>query len=214
MRTVRVWAWRDSGVANFGDELGPAVLARLGYHVRRVDTIEQADLLTCGSLLEHAAAHARPGTVVWGSGLMHGQPVDVSHLDIRAVRGRLTGDTLDLREDIPVGDPGALVPWLWNRPLPRYGRGVVRHYVDDRDYPWADAVIDATQPVDDVIEAIGSCRRIASSSLHGLIVAAAWGIPTVRLHHPDVAGGDYKFADWLSGLSIVDGRSPLLEALP
>jgi pyruvyltransferase len=209
-RRLKVWAWSD-GVSNFGDELGPAILAKLGYYdIERVPTIEEADVLACGSLLEDAAANARPGAIVWGSGLMHGDETDVSHLDVRAVRGRLTAVACGL-SGIALGDPGVLVPELWPKPYARIGLGVVRHYIDEREYPWADAEISAGEPVDDVIEFIGSCRRVASSSLHGLIVADAWRIPTLRLPHSDVAGGDFKWADWLSS---PNRPQLLLEVLP
>lgn len=205
---IAVWAW-SGGVANFGDELGPHILTRLGYQVVRVDSIADADLLTSGSVLETAAVEARPGAIVWGSGLMHGGPVNVSALDVRAVRGRLTAAAIGL--DVPTCDPGSLVPHLYKRSGIRYGIGVVRHYVDKREYPWADVVIDASQPVDDVIEAIGACRRIASSSLHGLVVAAAWEIPTLRLHHYGVASGDFKWCDWFTSDHDVDA---LVGCLP
>lgn len=206
---IRVWAWSE-GISNFGDELGPAILERLGYDIERVSDIGQADVLACGSLLEYAAANARPGAVVWGSGLMHGGTVDLGHLDVRAVRGRFTAAACGL-SDVALGDPGTLVPELWPRPAARIGLGVVRHYIDHRAYRWADATISAAAPVDEVIHFIGSCRRVASSSLHGLIVAAAWGIPTLRLPHPAVAGDDFKWVDWLSG---VDGPCRLREVLP
>ena len=206
---MKVWAWSE-GVRNFGDELGPVILFKLGYEVERVESIGEADLLTSGSLLEHAATEAKPGAVVWGSGLMLGGKTDLSHLDVRAVRGRLTAAACG-RLDVVTGDPGSLVPELWDRPRPSIGLGVVRHYVDDREYPWADATISADAGVDEVIEFIGSCRRVASSSLHGLIVASAWGIPAVRLHHPEVAGGDFKWADWLSS---ADDPRRMLEVLP
>jgi pyruvyltransferase len=196
VKEVRVYAWRG-GVENFGDELGPVVLAKLGYKVTRVEHIHEADMLTAGSLLENAAGNAREGAVIWGSGLLYGEPVDVSRLDVRAVRGTLTARTLGV--DVPVGDPGCLVPELWDRSPVVRDLGVVKHYVDEREYSWADAVISADRPVEEVIDFIGSCERIASSSLHGLIVASAWGIPAVRLHHEEVAGGDFKWADWLSG---------------
>lgn len=206
---LAVWAW-SGGVANFGDELGPHLLARLGYQVTRVDSIGDADLLASGSLLEAAALEARPGAIVWGSGLMwRGAHVDLSALDVRAVRGRLTASAIGI--NVPTCDPGTLIPHLYKRPRRRHRVGVVRHYVDKRSYPWADVVIDASSPVEEVIEAIGSCHRIASSSLHGLVVAAAWKIPTVRLHHPGVAGGNFKWADWLTSDHDTDA---LMGALP
>lgn len=210
-KQIKVWAWSE-GVRNFGDELGPAILSKLGYDVERVPDIADADMLACGSLLENAAQNAKPGAIVWGSGLMHGATTDLRHLDVRAVRGRLTATACGLSNAI-LGDPGSLVPWLWERPTPSIDLGVVRHYVDDPGYPWADAEISAAEPVDEVIEFIGSCRRVASSSLHGLIVATAWGIPAVRLPHPAVAGGDFKWIDWLSGSGMANTKR-LMEVLP
>lgn len=205
---LAVWAWSE-GVVNFGDELGPHLLARLGYQVRRVPEIHQADLIGCGSVLEGAARNARRGAIIWGSGLMHGEPVDTRRLDIRAVRGQLTASVLGV--SVPTGDPASLVPMLYERPRVKHGLGVVRHYVDQHPYPWADIVIDTTDPIDDVIAGIGSCARVASSSLHGLIVAEAWGIPAIRLHHAEVAGGNFKWLDWFSA---DHDMKALLERLP
>lgn len=205
MAELAVWSCPD----NFGDLLGPEILKRLGYQVRRVDKLAEADLVACGSIIEMVAPQARGGLVVWGSGLMYTKEVDVTGLDIRAVRGRLTSSLLDL--EVPTADPAILVPMLWDRPHTRHKVGVVKHYVDEETYAWADAVIDTRQPVDEVIEFIGSCERIVSSSLHGLIVAAAWGIPCVRVHHPDVLGGNAKWMDWMSGDASPD---QLVSVLP
>lgn len=208
MKRLRVYAWRG-GVENFGDELGPVVLRRLGHDVERVEHIHEADLLAAGSLLENAAENAKDGTVIWGSGLLYGEAVDLSRLDVRAVRGRLTARAAGL--DVATGDPGSLVGMLWKRPPVRRSVGVLRHYADDREYPWADCVMDADSPVESVIDFIGSCERLASSSLHGVIVAASWGIPAVRLHHEAVAGGDFKWADWLSGAGDPENLLAALE---
>jgi pyruvyltransferase len=212
---LAVWAWTRPKAGNFGDELGPEILARLGYRVRRV-ALRDAELISCGSVLEVAAASARPGTSVWGSGLQQGKPCDVSRLEMRAARGRLTATKIGV-PDLMLGDPGLLVPELWRRPSVRHRIGVVRHYTDTRSFPWADAVIDTTiepgRVVGDVIAQIVSCASIASSSLHGLIVAAAWGIPTMRLSWDRVVGGDFKFADALTGLTR-HAADELIGALP
>lgn len=212
---LAAWAWRRPTSGNFGDELGPEVLARLGYRVRRV-RVRDADLISCGSVLEVAAAAARTGCVVWGAGLQRGRACDIARLDVRAVRGCLTAATIGL-SDVVLGDPGLLVPKLWKRPPVRHRVGVVRHYTDTRTFPWADLVIDTTindtRTVDQVVEQVGSCAAIASSSLHGLIVAAAWGIPTMRLPWERVVGGDFKFADSLTGITP-EAADELIGALP
>ena len=207
---LAVWNWRrPNGLTNFGDELGPEILSRLGYKVRRV-SLPDADIVTAGSVLETVANAGKEGTMVWGSGLMHARdkPIDTSNLDIRAVRGHLTAKALG--KTVPVGDPGSLVPHLWNKPKARFRLGVVRHYVDTGTYPDAGIVIDAGDPVDEVLYGIGSCSAIASSSLHGLIVATAWGIPAVRLPNGKVAGGDFKWIDWVTA---TDGEE-LTKCLP
>jgi len=48
-----------------------------------------------------------------------------------------------------------------------------------------------------VVDAINTCRYVASSSLHGLIVANAYGIPAVWTTFADtLAGDDTKFFDY------------------
>lgn len=200
MTEVGMWWFRPApGTSNFGDELGPAILERLGYRVRRVP-LEQADLITCGSVLELAEQKARPGATVWGAGFLTPTGRLTKRLRVAAVRGTLAARQA-AAPDAALGDPGLLVPLLWDQPWrSRHRLGVVAHYVDRTPYPWADVVIDPTRPVEEVIEGIRSCHTIASSSLHGLIVAHAFGIPTVRLEHPKVIGGHHKWVDYLSAL--------------
>lgn len=193
MGDLAVYAWSKPGQTNFGDELGPAILSRLGHRVRRV-SLPEAEVVACGSILDQIGH--RPGLVVWGAGFIRNVSRAPTGVDVRAVRGRLSAGRLAV--DV-TGDPGCVVPQLWDRPTVRHQVGWVPHYIDPRPAPWADITIDVAAPVDDVITQIGSCARIAASSLHALIVAQAWGIPTMRLTHPKIVGGDYKFTDYLSG---------------
>lgn len=204
-----VWWYRlRDGTTNFGDELGPEILKRLGHTVKRVP-LDHAEIVTCGSIIEQVG----PDSLIWGSGLMYDRPAKPKR--VLAVRGALTAARLGL-EDPVLGDPGLLVPLLWERQPARHRLGVVPHYIDTRSFPDADLIIDPTQPVDEVIKQITSCSTIASSSLHGLVVADAFGIPTMRLPHPKVKGGDMKFLDYVSALDgpldVIQDR--LLKALP
>ena len=55
----------------------------------------------------------------------------------------------------------------------------------------------------ETLRAIGECEMIASSSLHGLIVADALGIPNWRVSFArELKGGDFKFRDY----ALVVGR--------
>lgn len=215
MTALDMWWYRPpAGHTNLGDELGPAILTRLGYEVRRVPP-DRAELVACGSILEMLDRQGRDGTMVWGSGLI-GRGGCTRRLDYRAVRGRLTAAKLGHNDAIPLGDPGLLVSELWPRPPVRYQVGVVPHYVDGRTFPWADVVIDVRRPVDEVVAQIGACATIASSSLHGLVVAQSYGIPAVRLHHDRVIGQDFKWADYLTGVApdLATVQKRLLGALP
>ena len=81
-------------------------------------------------------------------------------------------------------------------------------------YPFADILIDVTEPVDDVINKITSCDVIATSSLHGAIVAQSFGIPWVRLY-AEPTKDDFKWLDFISALDrpLRDIHSGLLDAL-
>jgi pyruvyltransferase len=211
-----MWWFRPSaGTTNFGDELGPQIVTRLGYEVHRVP-LEQADLVGCGSILGIVDAKAKPGTIVWGSGLI--MPTDnmrAKRFNVKAVRGVISARRLGV--EVPLGDPGILVPLLWPRKVnPRHRIGVIPHYVDKNRYAWADKVINPKSPVDQVIEEIQSCHTIASSSLHGLIIAEAYGIPAVRLYHPKVVGDEFKWVDYMSafaGTSMSEAQRGLIRAL-
>jgi hypothetical protein len=152
---------------------------------------------------------------IWGTGLIHpstgtGNP---DPRRILAVRGKLTYAEL-LRNgvtprDVPLGDPGILIPRLLaqNNAVPgRFRLGLVPHYFD-RDHPFfLDAsndssikVLDVCQPPEIFFPEIASCEAIASTSLHGLIFGEALGIPTLWLEVSDkVIGQGFKFADWFS----------------
>lgn len=222
MSHLKVYAWSKPGVHNFGDEMGPDILKRLGHTVERVP-VHMADVVTIGSVMHHMAA-APKGCVVAGAGVMHIHNVqlDVNHLDIRLIRGSLTQESLDfgdMSDQIwpAFGDPAILASDIY--PIKsftkKYKVGWVPHYVDSRKLPSADVTIDVLQPPEDVIAQIVQCRYILTSSLHALIVAQSFGIPAQRLAHARVLGGDIKWVDYASGYAEADRTTiySILEGL-
>lgn len=210
MRTLKSYWYRPEGFTNFGDELGRMILERLGFAVEWAPLAE-ADIITTGTLLNQAIDEAKDGLIVWGSGLGHADN-QMDRFKLLAVRGQLTNQGRDL----PMGDPALLAPLFWPAsPVKRYRIGVVRHYVDKKIYPFADIEISATLPAEEVIKKITQCEFIVSSSLHGIIIATAYGIPCMRAFHPDVIAGDYKFADFLTSLDrpLVEIQKGLLAAI-
>ena len=172
------------GVRNFGDLLGPLIVARLRQQLslgRESDP--NSRLLAVGSIMRLAA----PGDVVWGAGIngktMQGVTFPV--LDVRAVRGPLTAQTLRAHGNtVPdtYGDPALLIPRLWTEEelgVSRRSQGVVLmpNYNDIRDWP-ENALSPLGNPLKK-IRALASADVVIASSLHAIIIAEAFGVPTI-----------------------------------
>lgn len=179
-----------------------------------------------GSILHFATA----GDIIWGTGVVPKRfpppalrwwsqlrRVVAPSWDIRAVRGPLTRKFLieQLGVGCPevYGDPALLLPEI----LPHKNRhsqrayGVIPHY---RDLPIVDDpnVCNPLRPWEDVLDFILECDLVIASSLHGLIVAEAFGIPARWLHHTSLPSADsegtYKYADYYTS----SGRDPACYA--
>lgn len=194
--------WWD-GHPNFGDALTPWILSR--YGIAAVHTQPQdARVAGVGSIIEQLPP-SFSGTI-WGSGLMHGGPVKLPQATALAVRGPLTKSALGITHDIALGDPGILVAHHAAPQKPRWRLGVVPHGLHSRDQALADlaaragsdvTVIDVRAVPGAVIHRIAQCSVILTTSLHGLIVADALGVPAVwTRRQPDLWGGDFKFRDY------------------
>lgn len=211
MKTIKAYWWRPrSKPYNFGDELGAIILRKLGYKVQRV-ALAKADVVLTGTILD-MAEKVKPDVTVLGAGSGYTHEA-VHHFTTLAVRGKLTNDTL--KKDVIMGDLGLLASRIWPKSPAKYNIGVVRHFVDTDDYPYADIVINASDPAETVIAQISSCRVILSSSLHGLIVADSYGIPNMRISRDDVITGNWKWLDYKTAfvlpLDVIQDQ--LLEAV-
>lgn len=198
---------------NFGDALSPYIVRRLlgQQHTLEVNGEGEADLLAIGSWLHYA----QEGTHIWGTGLRTEPPQeeDAQHdyktLNVHAVRGPLTRDFL-LRRGIwcpPVyGDPALLLPRLFQPECDLELAdqvGLVPHLGSIEKYQHAKGfhvISPLTTNVEDTIRQIVSCRAIVSQSLHGLIVADAYGVPNVWLRDLP-SEGDLKFRDYFASQS-------------
>ena len=106
------------------------------------------------------------------------------------MRGPLTRSRLlDVGIDCPpvYGDPALLVPlYYWPEVEKTHDVGIVirhsEHLWRDLDQDDSVKVIDfGSSDIETVLREILSCRRIISSSLHGLVIADAYGIPNAWL---------------------------------
>jgi len=198
-------------VNNFGDLLGPlvvdAMLARSG--LERAPARRAAQLLSVGSVLHFAAE----GAVVWGSGL-NGKMLDhplPSALDIRAVRGPRTRELLVAQgHDVPevFGDPGLLVPMA--RPALRSVARTTSHLIVNNFHDRVPLrrrrnAISPRAPLDECLDAIASAAFVVGSSLHGIVVAEALGIPARAVR--SATEPSFKYDDYYSGTGRPDWRA-------
>ena len=194
--TVELTYWmpesRYAGV-NFGDELSRTVvelmLARRGATLFD-SSPEPRQLVAVGSVLHTA----REGATIWGTGLHGSMPLRehrYARLDVRAVRGPLTRRFLRQRGiTVPeiYGDPALRLPLVASgrfAATSEWAVGLVpnlhdTHHLSGLDLPRTHPklrVIDPLRSWDAVVADIVRCRSVIASSLHGLIIAEAYGIP-------------------------------------
>lgn len=214
MRRTTIWgrrSLRHRPVGNFGDLLGPLIVERLAGGAQRVDGPRTAPaLLAVGSILQFS----RPGDVVWGAGLngkLSVSDYNLDHLDVRAVRGPRTAELLQSAFGIGTpgifGDPGLLVPTLFPETLEWAGQKkhdltVLPNLNDLRGVRRTRDVVSPRQELWSVVRRIAQSRLVVGSSLHGIVIAEALGVPARAV----VSGSEspFKYEDYYLGT----GRSP------
>ncbi|MGR6918122.1 polysaccharide pyruvyl transferase family protein [[Actinomadura] parvosata] len=193
---------------NVGDRLTPWLIRKItGEPARWVPPhAPGVKFFVSGSI----AALGGPGTVVWGAGVMRADDVLDPRMGFAAVRGPLTREAALRGTACPAvyGDPGLLVP-RFHRPRGPRGRGpgVVPHFADkaaaELGVPGGWALIDVQRPVEEVADRIAACSLVASSSLHGLILGHAYGVPAVWIKFRELpSGDDSKFHDYFLSVGV------------
>jgi hypothetical protein len=205
-KEFRAWWTVDPHPGNMGDLLTPCVLQAYGHSARRAPR-EEADWFFIGSTIRFA----RPGATVAGAGVIDRRDRIEPRARYLAVRGPITADLVRRAGGEPpsvLGDPAMLLPRFHNSPVEQTEKvGLVPHYVD-RDDPqvvaWSGPVIDVLRdnPLR-VVDEIRKCQTVLSSSLHGIVVAHAYGIPAAWVRLGDrLCGDDVKFEDYAASVGI------------
>lgn len=201
---------------NWGDELNIYLLGRLtGRMVIDTKIGWMHPIFAIGSNVDTITGNSKTYRV-WGTGAMFGNKVDNQNLKIFAVRGPLTRKVL-LESGIYCpeiyGDPALLLPFAYE-PAPRESTSqglkisIIPHYMDFYN-PLFERLRDSLPNVKlinlgqydnwtDVIDEICNSDLVLSSSLHGLIVSDAYGIPNVWFNRNGYApsGHKFKFRDY------------------
>jgi pyruvyltransferase len=204
--------WRGRDFVNFGDHLAQLLVERIVEQPVEVNNKrplpKKKRLFAIGSVL----SFAQDGDVVWGSGingrLQNKKHYRFSTLDVRAVRGPLSRQFLMDHFQIMCpeiyGDPGLLFPRFFpefkKSPNPSYEYLIIPHYADEHLFPKTEYpnVVYPTESWDVVISKILDSKFVIASSLHGVIIAEAYGIPA-RLLRLSEEESPFKFQDYYLG---------------
>lgn len=165
--------------------------------------------LTAGSIL----AQVDGKCVVWGSGIIS-KEYKIKKAEFLAVRGPQTRKHLRTQGyQVPevYGDPALLLPRFYSpQKQSKYNLGIIPHYADyklvSEMYKNQEnvLVIDLMDnDVENVTDQILQCRKIISSSLHGIIVSQAYQIPAVWIKFSENIFGDgIKYQDYFESVGI------------
>lgn len=195
---------------NFGDALSPWLVQKLTGFETLQNNGDIPSYIAIGSILNRV----RDQTVVWGTGSFGPEPPREVNRKARytAVRGPLTRSrVIDRGGKCPrvYGDPALLTPYVHTSQPPKTEEiGLVLRWSDDK---WLQqsvgegvCLIDlGTDDVDSVLDKMLRCKRIITSSLHGLVIADAYGIPNAWLYSDSPKGREFKFYDYFLSVNKV-----------
>lgn len=215
--------WKGIRHRNWGDDLNyyfirlftgrPVVFYHNFWLAKK---LHLRNYLCIGTLLD-AVNYSNQNTVVWGSGVSGQERDFVFPKKILSVRGSHTRKFLfdrDISCPEIFGDPALLLPLFYQPKIKekKYKLGIIPHVVDQQHPVIFDMrkkhpeilIVDLAhyQQWTDVIDEICSCEMIASSSLHGLIVSDAYGVPNCWIELTGkISGGYFKFYDYASSVN-------------
>ncbi|QJR80187.1 polysaccharide pyruvyl transferase family protein [Alteromonas pelagimontana] len=203
------WQSKKDPRPNIGDyvayDLVNRIIAMKGKQI--TDKKDHSNkLVSVGSVLHFA----NTGDTIWGTGLNKKMADKVNRfkkLDVRAVRGPLTRDYL-MKRDIEVpqiyGDPAILLPYFYPKKLmeqPQKKDFIIINHMNDDMAKYAgheEHLVTPMQYPGSFIESIVNSKLVISSSLHGVIIAEAYGVPAIFF---DSGSGEamFKYEDYYQG---------------
>lgn len=203
-------------IENVGDSLNQTILKWAGVKFEGVtnDRLHKGKFVGCGSLM----TVVRKDDVVWGTGIMrpNGKYEKAKDAKFLAVRGQNTRKVLmDAGvKKVPevYGDPALLLPLIYD-PKWDFGNGDIKvaympHYIEKEDFwkqkkmlrPGETFINSETKDWKKVVRQIKQADLLVTSSLHGIILADAYGVPVEWAGYSDgkIVGGNWKFYDYFS----------------
>ncbi len=219
---IRLFWWSEIQLAgkkkeNYGDLVGHYLVEKISgkkavwTHPKKRSFLDSFKTVyfTAGSILTQISGKC----VVWGSGIIS-KEYKIKKAVFLAVRGPQTRKHLMAQGyDVPeiYGDPALLMPRFYNpeRKI-QYDLGIIPHYADYQivtelyEGQKNVLIIDLmTNDVESVTDQILQCKRIISSSLHGVIIAHAYQIPAVWVKFSENVFGDgIKYQDYFESVGL------------
>lgn len=223
-KTIKVNSWikrNPDGTLkknNWGDDVNYYFLPNI-FNARLIDKTKKdkgENYCFIGSIINDN--YVDENTIIWGSGVQtRTLQLKKKPKKVCAVRGPLTRLQL-MKKGISCpeiyGDPTLLLPYFYSPKLPKkYKIGFIPHWssIDTmntirfkRDSRVHLIKMSGYKKWTDVIDEIVSCEYIVSESLHGLIMAEAYGIPNLWVDVSLKGVYDIKFHDFF--LSMKEDR--------
>lgn len=201
---MKFW-WYDQP-PNYGDILTPHILRNLGLPFKQARNREDCNALMVGSI----AKWAKAGMHIFGSGFIRRADPVCKSASWHWVRGPISRQmVLNAGGQCPeiYGDAAFLLPEFWPKAEPIHDIGIVPHHVDldiaQAQFPDLPIIDLLTTDPKETTRQITQCRKVISSSLHGLIVAHAYGIPAAWIQFSDRLHGDgMKFHDHFESMGM------------
>lgn len=204
---------------NFGDAIVPLLVKKMS-NINVIWTPKNGKLkdsnhktnvyFVIGSILEQAGSN----NIIWGAGIMNSNSI-LKKAKYLAVRGPISYSRVIAsghKMKMIWGDPALLCPFYFPIPkkcntgkiilAPHYVdyENVVKKYKDNLDVEILDLKSDN---IELLIEKLATAKLVYSSSLHGLIVAQAYGVRAVWVMFSDLLNGDeIKFNDYFMSVGI------------
>ncbi len=216
---VKLFWWEEPYPGNLGDIINPYVIEKMSGIPPKYAPAGEG-MCAIGSVIKFA----KEGVPVWGSGSPRQDdelnPKAVYH----AVRGPHTRDlVLANGGTCPevYGDPAWFLPVLHNSPVERtHKTGFILHFThEDAGLQVNDALRQIPirrvgyEDIEAFLDEMRACERIVSTSLHGVIIAHAYGIPalwaTVSDSKQQIHGDGIKFQDYFLSVGITEEQAPL-----
>ena len=213
---IKLYWWNKcfNNKYNFGDMLSKIVVEYISKKIAVYSGFgDKEKLCAIGSIINNKTLSS--GGYFWGSGI---QDTNINYfsnnIKFFSVRGPLTRKLLkDKGYNVPdiYGDPALLLPLIYKPDIKKiYKYGLITHWRHRGYIKYGDGVlnIDILRSFDNAflfIDEICSCEYILSSSLHGIILAHAYGIPAKLISIEDIPLEEktfFKFRDYYSSVNL------------